>query len=130
MSTIQVDNPATGEIVGSVPVLGSEQLSVMAARARAAQPGWLELGFEGRGAVMLRAQKWMLDNAERVIQTVISETGKTYEDAQLTDLGYAVAALGFRMTTFPAIIAGMQSPKPFTIGKFQGPITATRPWGA
>jgi len=95
MSTIQVDNPATGEIVGSVPVIGPQELSVMAARARAAQPGWMELGFEGRGAVMLRAQKWMLDNAERVITTVVSETGKTYEDAQLTDLGYAAAALGF-----------------------------------
>jgi acyl-CoA reductase-like NAD-dependent aldehyde dehydrogenase len=95
MSTIQVDNPATGAIVGSVPVLGPQELSAMAARARAAQPAWLELGYEGRGAIFLRAQKWMLDNAERVITTVISETGKTYEDAQLTDLGYAVAALGF-----------------------------------
>jgi acyl-CoA reductase-like NAD-dependent aldehyde dehydrogenase len=95
MSTIQVENPATGAVVGSVPVLGPQELSVMAARARAAQPGWMELGFQGRGAIMLRAQKWMLDHADRVIDTVISETGKTYEDAQLTDLGYAVAALGF-----------------------------------
>jgi acyl-CoA reductase-like NAD-dependent aldehyde dehydrogenase len=95
MSTIEVDNPATGAIVGNVPVLRSAELAVMAARARAAQPGWLELGYEGRGAIFLRAQKWMLNNAERVITTVISETGKTYEDAQLTDLGYAVAALGF-----------------------------------
>ena len=31
---------------------------------------------------MRRAQRWMLDNAERVIGTVIEETGKTYEDAQ------------------------------------------------
>ena len=35
------------------------------------------------------------DNAERVIGAVVDETGKTYEDAQLTDLGYTVAALGF-----------------------------------
>lgn len=95
MSTIQVDNPATGEVVASVPVLGPEELAEVAARARAAQPGWAALGFEGRAAVMLRAQKWMLDNAERVIATVISETGKTYEDAQMSDFGYTVAALGF-----------------------------------
>ena len=53
------------------------------------------LDFQARGAIMLRAQKWMLDHADRVIATVVSETGKTYEDAQITDLGYAVAALGF-----------------------------------
>ena len=34
----------------------------------------------------------MLDHAAGVIDTVVSETGKTREDAQLTDLGYTVAA--------------------------------------
>ena len=95
MATIEVNNPATGAIVGSVPVIGVEELKAMAARARAAQPGWVALGTEGRAPVFLRAQKWMLDNADRVMDTVISETGKTYEDAQLTDLGYTVTALGF-----------------------------------
>ncbi len=44
---------------------------------------------------MRRAQKWMLDNADRVIDVVVSESGKTHEDAQLADLGYTVSALGF-----------------------------------
>ena len=38
----------------------------MAARARAAQPEWEAYGFDGRARVLLRAQKWMMDNAERV----------------------------------------------------------------
>ena len=53
----------------------------MAARGRAAQPEWEAFGFEGRGRVLLRAQKWLMDNAEQVIETIVSETGKTYEDA-------------------------------------------------
>ena len=44
---------------------------------------------------MRRAQKWMLDNTERVLDSVVAETGKTYEDAQLADLGITVTALGF-----------------------------------
>ncbi len=40
-----------------------------------------------------------------------------------------VTSLGLRITLLPAISAGMQSPKPFTSGKFQGPITPTRPTG-
>ena len=41
-----------------------------------------------------------------------------------------VTSLGLRITLLPAISAGMQSPKPLTIGKFQGPITPTSPTGS
>ncbi len=93
--TIAVENPATGERITTVPILGADELSAIAARAREAQPQWQAIGFAGRGRIMRRAQKWMLDNADRVLDTVVSETGKTYEDAQLADLGYTVSALGF-----------------------------------
>jgi acyl-CoA reductase-like NAD-dependent aldehyde dehydrogenase len=95
LPTLAVDNPATGEQIATVAVLGAEQLAALAGRARAAQPAWAELGVEGRARVMRRAQRWMLDHADRVIETVVRESGKTYEDAQLTDLTYTVSALGF-----------------------------------
>ena len=63
------------------------------ARARAAQPAWEALGFEGRGRVLRRMQKWMVDNAERVIQTIVDESGKTYEDAAVVELSYGAGAL-------------------------------------
>jgi acyl-CoA reductase-like NAD-dependent aldehyde dehydrogenase len=93
--TIAVQNPATGALVSTIPVLGPPDLQRMAAKAREAQPQWAAIGFPGRARVMRRAQKWILDNAERVLDTVVSETGKTYEDAQLADLGYTSVALGF-----------------------------------
>jgi acyl-CoA reductase-like NAD-dependent aldehyde dehydrogenase len=93
--TIAVENPATGELITTVPVLGADDLAAMAARARLAQPQWEAFGFEGRRRIMRRAQKWMLDNADRVLDCVVGESGKTYEDAQLADLGYTVTALGF-----------------------------------
>ena len=94
-ATIPVENPATGEFLTTVPVLGAEEVASMGARARAAQPPWAALGFEGRARVLRRAQRWMLDNADRILDCVVSETGKAYEDAQLTDFGYTVSALGF-----------------------------------
>ncbi|HEX8977064.1 MAG TPA: aldehyde dehydrogenase family protein [Solirubrobacteraceae bacterium] len=93
--TIPVENPATGELIATIPVMGSDELAAMAARARQAQPGWEALGFDGRARIMRRAQKWMVDNAERVIASVVNETGKTHEDAQISDYGYTVSALGF-----------------------------------
>src|SRR5271167_2221525 len=92
---IPVENPATGEIVASVPDLGADAVAEMAARGRAAQPGWEAYGFEGRGRVLLRAQKWLMDNAEQVVSTIVSETGKTFEDASLAEIGYAGNAFGF-----------------------------------
>src|SRR3954463_9260404 len=92
---VPVENPATGEVVAHVPNLSADEVREMAARGRAAQPGWEALGFAGRARVMLRAQKWLLDNAERVIETIVSETGKTYEDAQLAEISYGANAFGF-----------------------------------
>src|SRR6201997_4616232 len=92
---IPVENPATGETVATVPDLGAEAVAEMAARGRAAQPGWEAFGFAGRARVLLRAQKWVMDNADQVISTIVSETGKTYEDASLAEISYAGQAFGF-----------------------------------
>jgi acyl-CoA reductase-like NAD-dependent aldehyde dehydrogenase len=92
---IPVENPATGEIIASVPDLGADAVAEMAARGRAVQPEWEAYGFEGRARVLLRAQKWVMDNADRVVATICSETGKTFEDAELAEIGYAGNAFGF-----------------------------------
>jgi acyl-CoA reductase-like NAD-dependent aldehyde dehydrogenase len=92
---IPVENPATGETVRTVPDLGAAAVAEMAARGRAAQPQWEAYGFDGRARVLLRAQKWLMDNAQRVAETIVSETGKTYEDANLAEIGYAGNAFGF-----------------------------------
>jgi len=94
-STIGVENPATGEVITTVPLLGAEEIRRIAARARQAQPEWEASGFEGRGRVLRRAQRWMVDNIDRIVDVVVSETGKTYEDVQIADYGYTVQALGF-----------------------------------
>ena len=117
---ITVDNPATGEVVGSVPVYGARELSELADRARAAQPAWEALGFAGRAQVMRRAQKWMIDHADGVIDLVVRESGKTREDAQLTDLTYTVTALGFWAARSEGYLAEERVSawrSPVTIGK-------------
>src|SRR3954449_5093295 len=92
---VPVENPATGEVVAHVPDLSADEVRAMAKRGRAAQPGWDALGFAGRARVMLRMQKWLLDNAPRVIETIVKETGKSWEDAQLAEISYGANAFGF-----------------------------------
>jgi acyl-CoA reductase-like NAD-dependent aldehyde dehydrogenase len=93
--TIPVENPATGAVVATVPLLGERELDAIVSRARAAQPEWAERSFTERGRLMRRAQRWMLDNANSVIDAVVSETGKTREDAQYFDLAVTLSALAF-----------------------------------
>src|SRR3954467_7214525 len=92
---IAVENPATGQVIAHVPDLGPRDVAELARRGRAAQPAWGALGFDGRGRVLRRAQRWLMDNADRVIETIVSETGKAWEDAQAAELAYGASAFGF-----------------------------------
>jgi acyl-CoA reductase-like NAD-dependent aldehyde dehydrogenase len=104
-TSIPVENPATGEVITTVPKLGPGEVAEVVSRARAAQPEWEALGFEGRARVLLRAQKWVTDNAERIMDTIVSETGKTHEDAQLAEVAYAANAFGFWAKMAPEYLA-------------------------
>ena len=91
---IEVTNPATGELAGTVPKLSPEQVTELVARARAAQPAWEALGFAERSRIFKRAKQWLLENRDRMAQTIISETGKTYEDAGL-EISVAIESFGY-----------------------------------
>src|SRR3954452_14533656 len=83
---IAVENPATGETIAHVPDMGADQVAELVARARRAQPGWEALGFDGRAEVMHSLRHWLIQNRDRVIRTIVDETGKAREDAQLSEV--------------------------------------------
>jgi acyl-CoA reductase-like NAD-dependent aldehyde dehydrogenase len=118
-SDIAVENPATGEVIARVPDLDAAAVAEMARRGRAAQPAWEALGFEGRGRVLRRAQRWLLDHAERVIETIVAETGKAWEDAQAAELAYGAGAFGFWAKEAPRYLADerVRSASVFVKGK-------------
>ncbi len=92
---IAIENPATGDVIAHVPDRTAAEVAEMAARARAAQPGWEQLGFKGRSVVLRRMQRWISDHADEIARTISSETGKAYEDALLAEINYGAAAFGF-----------------------------------
>ena len=116
---IRVENPATGEVIGTVPNRSADEVAEIVARARAAQPAWDALGFAGRARILRRAQKWVVDNSERLIETIVSETGKTYEDAQLAEISYVANSFGFWAKHAPEFLADekIKSSNPFVAGR-------------
>ncbi len=117
--TIEVENPSTGKVIASVPVVPPKQVAELVARARTAQPGWEALGFDGRAAVLKRCQKWVADNTQRVIDTIVSETGKAYEEALVAEIGYAQAAFAFWAKNAEGYLAEerVKSASPFVKGR-------------
>ncbi len=116
---LEVRNPATGEVVGNVAQQTPEEVAAVAERARGAQVAWQQLGYEGRARILRRAQKWTTDNADRIARTIVSETGKTYEDAILAEVSYASAGFGFWAKQAPRYLADekVSTSNPFLLGR-------------
>jgi acyl-CoA reductase-like NAD-dependent aldehyde dehydrogenase len=117
--SVTVSNPATGQPIRSVPVTPPEDVPSMVHHARDVQPAWEAAGFEGRARVLKRAQKWVVDNTERIVETIVSETGKTYEDAFAAEVAYAAAGFGFWAKHAPQYLADekIRSSSPFVLGR-------------
>ena len=78
---IDVINPATGEVVGRVPVESAECVRVKVDSLRANQKDWEAMGARSRRDWLLIYQDWILDNAGHIADVLQSETGKTRADA-------------------------------------------------
>src|SRR3954449_3212990 len=119
MATIAVENPATGATIREVPLTAPEDVRAVVERARAAQPAWESLGYEGRGRILKRAQKWLLEHADEVADTIVSETGKAREDAMLVEIAYGANALGFWPRKAPKWLADerIRTGNPFGLGR-------------
>ena len=114
-----IENPATGAVIRSVPVTEPDEVAALVARARAAQPGWEALGFEGRGRVLRAMRRWLVENTDRVVATIVAESGKTHEDALMAEVAYGAAALGFWAKRAPKYLGDekVHTSSPFVAGR-------------
>jgi acyl-CoA reductase-like NAD-dependent aldehyde dehydrogenase len=79
--TFEVTNPADGSVIANVPIDGPAEVAAAAARVRANQPAWEELGIKGRARWLGQLRDWLLDNQDRVAETMQRETGKVWAEA-------------------------------------------------
>jgi len=89
--SFDVKDPATGEVIRSVAIDSPDQVRDAVARVRANQAEWEALGNKGRYRWLGRLRDWLIDNHDRIADTMQVETGKVRADAAsetvyLTDL--------------------------------------------
>jgi acyl-CoA reductase-like NAD-dependent aldehyde dehydrogenase len=83
-------NPATLEVVGSVPVSAPEEVSESVADARLAAERWAEASFDERRALLGRVATAVLDNADEIARTLTAETGKPLVESYTAELFVAL----------------------------------------
>ena len=80
--TLESINPATGEVVGSVPVTPVDAIPGVVAKARGAQPAWNALGLEGRLELMRPIADRLIEEAPEIGKLITTEMGKSTPEAQ------------------------------------------------
>jgi acyl-CoA reductase-like NAD-dependent aldehyde dehydrogenase len=74
-------DPATHEVVGSVPLTPITEVGLAVARARAAQAAWEALGFERRASLLRRAYAAFESRADELGALMTREMGKPLAQA-------------------------------------------------
>ena len=80
--TLESLNPATGEVVGDVPITPVEDIPEIVSRARAAQSEWKAIGLEGRVELLRPIAERLADESKRIGNLITSEMGKSTREAQ------------------------------------------------
>ena len=75
-ATIEVTNPASGEVLGTVPSLGAEETRRAIEAADKAWPAWRARTAKERAVVLRRLADLMMENQEDLAVLMTSEQGK------------------------------------------------------
>jgi len=76
-----IDPANTERVVGEVVEADAVAIEAALSRATAAQPGWEAAGVEVRAACLERAAELMEANCEELMGIIVSEAGRTIDDA-------------------------------------------------
>jgi succinate-semialdehyde dehydrogenase/glutarate-semialdehyde dehydrogenase len=91
-ATIDVDNPATGEVLGTVPKLGAAEAGRAIEAANRAFPAWRKKTGKERAAVLRRWFDLMMANQDDLARLMTLEQGKPLTESK-GEVAYAAAFL-------------------------------------
>lgn len=81
-ATLDVDNPASGEIIGKVPRMRENDTLQAIAAADNALPGWRGKTAEERGRVLYRWYELMMENQDDLANIMTLEQGKPLAESK------------------------------------------------
>lgn len=125
-------NPATGELVGSVPNMGRSETRRAIAAAQAAQPAWRTLTAKERANCLRRWYQLVLQNQEDLARIMTAEQGKPLSEAR-GEIAYAASFIEWfaeeAKRAYGDVIPGHAADKRILVQKEPVGVTAAiTPW--
>lgn len=80
--TMTVTNPATGEVIGTIPHLGQAETAKAIADANAAWPAWRKKTAKERSAILRKWFNLMMENQDDLAAILTTEQGKPLAEAK------------------------------------------------
>ena len=123
---IEVVNPATEEVVGSVPSGGAQDVELAVATAKRAFPEWAATDVEHRAGILAKAAALIEERAKDLAALLTSEQGKPVMEArgEVTHLAHGVRFYAEAATK----VRGAYQDLPSTLGPAYG-MVIRRPMG-
>lgn len=75
-ANLEVNNPASGEIIDRVPRMGAEQARLAITAAEQSLPAWRQLTAQARANLLLKWYQLILDNQQDLARLITAEEGK------------------------------------------------------
>lgn len=130
--TIEVRNPATNELVGTVPALSREETEAAIADAKKAWPAWRALTAVQRSTILRKWAQLVVENVDDLAVILTTEQGKPLAEAKGEILGgisyfewFAEEGKRLYGEVIPTPWEGKQ---PITIRQPVGVTAAITPW--
>ncbi|MBN3811599.1 NADP-dependent succinate-semialdehyde dehydrogenase [Paraburkholderia sp. Ac-20347] len=88
--SFEVRDPATGDLVGRVPLMGANETRHAIDAANAAWPAWRKKTAKERGAILRKWHDLMMENADGLALILSTEQGKSLAEAK-GEIDYAAS---------------------------------------
>ena len=92
----EVPNPATGEVIGRVPLSTKNEVDAAVEAARLAFPAWSQTPVVDRARIMFRFQQLLVEHQHELARLITTENGKNLSEA------HAEVMRGIEMVEFAA----------------------------
>ncbi|MCD9028718.1 NAD-dependent succinate-semialdehyde dehydrogenase [Luteimonas sp. BDR2-5] len=129
--TWPVLDPATGEVIGQLPLATPDDLDRALASSRRGFALWRDTPAQDRARVLRRAAEWLLDNLEDVARVATTEEGKPLAESRVevhmaADCLQWYAEEGRR--AYGRVLARPAGSRSLVVKASVGPVAAFAPW--
>ncbi len=130
--TIDVTDPGTGEVLGTIPRMGAEETRRAIAVAEAALPAWRSRTADDRGKIMRRMFDLMMRHQDELAELLSREQGKPFAEAR-GEIAYAAGFIEWfceeGKRAYGEVVPGHEADRRILVLKQPiGVVAAITPW--